>query len=581
MVAQVKPAYDTARGLASAARIRAPDVARVGPQFYKKQKPFGRQAVHANYLPCKSIAVSITLLGIALSAASPAVAQKRGGTLRLYHNDNPPSTSLLEESTIASVAPFSAVFNNLVMFDPSKVHESLDSVIPDLAESWSWDSTNTKLTFKLRQGVKWHDGMPFTAKDVQCTWRMLIGKSEASDFHRNPRKVWYSKLQDVSINGDYEATFELSEPQPSLPVLLASAFSVVYPCHVPQATMRTKPIGTGPFKFVEFKRGNSIRLVRNPDYWKKDRPYLDEITFRMIDSRATRMLAFATGEFDITFPADISVSLMRDVKARAPNAICEMITTGTFSNLMVNRVNPPFDNPDIRKAMSLAIDRKAFNTILMEGLALTGGAMLPKPAGEWGMPPEMVSSLMGYGPDTEKNIAEAKAIMQKLGYSETKPLPIKIQTRNLPTYRDAAVIVADQLKKIYITGELDVLETPQWYARLARKDYTIGLNVTGVSVDDPDGNIVENYSCKSERNYTQYCNAEVDKLLAAQSRELDKDKRKKIVWDIERLLVDDAARPTIISSVAANCWQPYVRNYTPHDNSQYNTLRFEEVWLDK
>jgi peptide/nickel transport system substrate-binding protein len=557
---------------------------RVAPdrrRFYTKQKPFREASMRANCLPGKSRAAFVALLGIALLAATPVAAQKRGGTLRLYHNDNPPSTSLLEESTIASVAPFSAVFNNLVMFDPAKVHESLDSVIPDLAESWSWDSTNTKLTFKLRQGVKWHDGMPFTAKDVQCTWRMLIGKSEASDFHRNPRKVWYSKLQDVSINGDYEATFELSEPQPSLPVLLASAFSVVYPCHVPQATMRAKPIGTGPFKFVEFKRGNSIRLARNPDYWKKDRPYLDEITFRMIDSRATRMLAFATGEFDITFPADISVSLMRDVKARAPSAICEMITTGTFSNLMVNRVNPPFDNPDIRKAMSLAIDRKAFNTILMEGLALTGGAMLPKPAGEWGMPPEMVSSLMGYGPDIDRNIGEAQAIMQKLGYSETKPLPIKIQTRNLPTYRDAAVIVADQLKKIYITGELDVLETPQWYARLARKDYTIGLNVTGVSVDDPDGNIVENYSCKSERNYTQYCNAEVDKLLAAQSRELDKDKRKKIVWDIERLLVDDAARPVIISSVAANCWQPYVRNYTPHDNSQYNTLRFEEVWLDR
>ena len=188
-------------------------------------------------------------------AASPAAAQKKGGTLRLYHNDNPPSTSLLEESTIASVTPFAAVFNNLVVFDPAKPHESIETVIPDLAESWSWDPTNTKLTFKLRQGVKWHDGQPFTAKDVQCTWRMLIGKSEAQDFHRNPRKVWYTKLQDVTINGDYEATFELSEPQPSLPVLLASAFSPVYPCHVPQQVMRTKPIGTGPFKFVEFKRG--------------------------------------------------------------------------------------------------------------------------------------------------------------------------------------------------------------------------------------------------------------------------------------------------------------------------------------
>jgi peptide/nickel transport system substrate-binding protein len=548
---------------------------------YRKTKTFWEARMRASRLPGKSAACVIAALVIALSAATPVVAQKRGGTLRLYHNDNPPSTSLLEESTIASVTPFSAVFNNLVVFDPAKVHESIDTVVPDLAESWSWDATNTRLTFKLRQGVKWHDGKPFTAKDVQCTWRMLIGKSEVSEFHRNPRKVWYGKLQDVTINGDYEATFELSEPQPSLPVLLASAFSAVYPCHVPQATMRTRPVGTGPFKLVEFNRGASIRLVRNPDYWKKDRPYLDEITFRMIDSRATRMLAFATGEFDITFPADISVSLMKDVKARAPNAICEMITTGTQSNLMVNRVNPPFDNPEIRKAMSLAIDRKAFNTILMDGLALMGGAMLPKPAGEWGMPPEMVSSLTGYGPDTDRNIAQAREIMQKLGYSDAKPLGIKIQTRNLPNYREAAVIVTDQLKKIYIAGELDILETPQWYARLARKDYTIGLNVTGVSVDDPDGNIVENYSCKSERNYTQYCNAEVDQLLAAQSRELDKEKRRKIVWDIERLLVDDAARPNIISNVAVNCWQPYVRNYIPHDNSQYNSLRFEDVWLDK
>src|SRR6478609_855867 len=169
-------------------------------------------------LPDKLSVALMMLFCIELLVATPATAQKKGGTLRLYHNDNPPSTSLHEESTIASVTPFAAIYNNLVVFDPAKVHESLDTVIPDLAESWSWDSTNTKLTFKLRQGVKWHDGQPFTAKDVQCTWRMLIGKGDAKDFHRNPRKVWYTKLQDVTVNGDDEATFELSEPQPSLPV---------------------------------------------------------------------------------------------------------------------------------------------------------------------------------------------------------------------------------------------------------------------------------------------------------------------------------------------------------------------------
>src|SRR5262249_11407616 len=248
------------------------------------------------------------------------------------------------------------------------------------------------------------------------------------------------------------------------PALLASAFSPVYPCHVPQQTMRTNPIGTGPFKLVEFRRGASIRLVRNPDYFKKDRPYLDEITYRVIDSRSTRMLAFSAGEFDITFPSDVSIPLLKDMKERSPNAICEMTTTGVLINLMVNRVNPPFDNPEMRKAMSLALDRKPFNTILMEGQGRLGGAMLPKPQGEWGMLEEMLAARTGNDAHTEKNQKAARAIMEKLGYSDAKPLQIKIQTRNLPTYRDPAVIVSDQLKKIHIVSELDILDTPRWYS---------------------------------------------------------------------------------------------------------------------
>src|SRR5262249_44231260 len=152
-----------------------------------------------------------------------------------------------------------------------------DTIVPDLATSWSWDDSKTKLTVKLREGVTWHDGKPFTAKDVQCTWNMLAGKLEGTDFRRNPRKIWDFNLHEVTIKGDYEATFNLKAPQPAFLMLLASGYSPVYPCHVSPAQMRTKPIGTGPFKFVEFKRGDSIRLEKNPNYWKKDRPYLDAI----------------------------------------------------------------------------------------------------------------------------------------------------------------------------------------------------------------------------------------------------------------------------------------------------------------
>jgi peptide/nickel transport system substrate-binding protein len=453
--------------------------------------------------------------------------------------------------------------------------------VPDLAESWSWDESKTKLTFKLRQGVKWHDGKPFTAKDVQCTWHMLIGKGDVADFRKNPRKVWYENLSEVTISGDYEATFNLKAPQPALIMLLASGFSAVYPCHVPQQAMRTRPVGTGPFKFVEFKRGESIALTRNPDYFKPGKPYLDGITYKIIDNRSTRLLAFTTGEFDITFPSDITVPLMKDMKAQAPKATCVLNPSGVSSNLIVNRERPPFDNPEIRKAMSLAFNRDEFNTILQEGQATYGGAMLARPAGQWGMPEEVVASLPGYSSDYAGRLKEAQAIMQKLGFGERKTLRMKLPTRNLPTYRDPAVILIEQLKKIYIESELEVVDTPQWYPKVARKDYTIGFNLTGVSVDDPDANLVENYSCKSERNYTQYCNAEVDKLLIRQSQEADKDKRRQLVWEIERMLVEDAARPIIYHGVSGNCWHAHVKGYTAHANSIYNNTRFEDTWLDK
>ena len=510
-----------------------------------------------------------------------AMAQKQGGILRIPHRDNPPSASTLEEATISVTIPYMSIYNNLVLFDQAKPHESAETIVPDLATSWSWDDSKKKLTFKLREGVKWHDGKPFTGKDVQCTWHMLIGKGDVQDFRKNPRAIWYQNLAEVTINGDYEATFVLKEPQPALPLLLASGYSSVYPCHVPQREMRTKPIGTGPFKFVEYRRGESIKLARNPDYWKKGKPHLDGIEFKIVENRSTRVLAFAAGDFDMTFPTDITIPLGRDMKSQAPKAICEYAPTGVANNLIVNRSAAPFDKPEIRKAMSLALDRAAFSKILAEGQSKIGGAMLPAPQGEWGMPPEVLAKLDGYGGDVEKNQAEARKIMSGLGYSAEKPLKVKIATRNIAVYRDPAVILIDQLKKIFIEGELENVDTPQWYAKVQRKDYSVGMNLTGVSVDDPDGNLVENYACKSDRNYTEYCNPEVDRLLALQSKESDKEKRQKIVWDIEKLLVDDAARPIIDHNIAGTCWHPYVKGFVVHDNSIYNNTRFEDVWLDK
>jgi peptide/nickel transport system substrate-binding protein len=527
----------------------------------------------------KSIFV-VALVFAATTVALPALAQKQGGTLRIYHRDNAPSGSIHEEATISTVQPFMGVFNNLVVYDQTKPTNSVETIVPDLAESWAWDASKTKLTFKLRQGVKWHDGKPFTAKDVQCTWNKLTGKDE-DEFRKNPRAIWYHNVKEVAVNGDHEATFVLGRPQPSILNMLASGYTPVYPCHVKSQAMRTNPIGTGPFKFVEFKRGDAVKFVRNPDYWKKGRPFLDGIEWKVIENRSTRILAFVAGEFDMTFNADVTVPLLKDVTSQAPKAVCDLAPTYVSTNLIINRTVAPFNDPNIRQAMALALDRKAYNDILSGGKALISGVMMPPPEGKWGMPPETLSTLPGYGPDLEKNQAEGRKIMESLGYSAAKPLKIKVSTRNIAIYRDPAVILIDQLKKIHIDGELEVIDTSIWHAKVTRGEYSVGLNLTGVGVDDPDVNLYENYACDSERNLTKYCNKEVDALIEKQSREADAAKRREIVWEVERRLAQDLARPIIYYDRQATCWQPHLKGFVLHHNSIYNNWRYEDVWLDK
>ena len=310
--------------------------------------------------------MAASALLITITGAGSALAQKPGGVLHVAHRDSPASMSTLEEVTISTVAPMMAVFNNLVLFDQHVPQNTMQSILPDLATEWSWSKDGTELTFWLREGVRWHDGQPFTAKDVQCTWDTPLGRSQAK-FRINPRKSWYWNLDRVTANGDHEATFHLKQPQPALLALLASGYSPVYPCHVPPKDMRQHPIGTGPFKFVSYQPNESIRLTRNPDYWKPGRPYLDGIEWTIIPNRSTALLAFLAEKVDMTFPYEVTVPLLKDIERQDPQAICELRPRGVSSTLIVNRDATPFDNPDLRRAMALTLDRRSFIDVLSGG----------------------------------------------------------------------------------------------------------------------------------------------------------------------------------------------------------------------
>jgi peptide/nickel transport system substrate-binding protein len=527
----------------------------------------------------KYAALATALLAALTLSTAQAAEPKHGGILHIYHRETPPSLSIHEEATFSVNVPAMPIFNNLVEYDQHKPQNSMGTIVPDLATEWAWSKDALALTFKLRQGVKWHDGQPFTAKDVKCTFDLLQGKSQ-DKFRKNPRKDWYAFVDNVSINGDFEATFHMKRPQPSVLAMLASGYTPIYPCHVPAAQMRTHPIGTGPFKFASMNQNESIKLTKNPDYWKKGLPYLDGIEFTIIKNRATAVLAFVAGKVDMTFPTEMTAALVKDIKSQDPTAICEIKPINVSTNLIINRENPPFNNLELRKAMALALDRKSFIDIILQGQGDQGGALLPPPDGVWGLPPDMLKAIPGYG-DVKKDREQARAIMTKLGYSADKPLKIKVSTRNLATYRDPAVVLIDQLKTIYIDAELEPVESGAWFAKVARNDYSVGLNLTGNGIDDPDQAFYENFGCGSERNYTHYCNKDIEKLFDAQSVETDVAKRKKLVWDIDKKLQEDVARPILYHARTGTCWKPFVKNVTIMSNSAYNSYRYEDIWLDK
>ncbi len=515
---------------------------------------------------------------LAMSLAPGAFAQQSGGTLKIGHFDSPASMSMLEESTLAVNRPMMGVFNNLVMFKQDEPQNTPDTIVPELATAWTWNEEGTELTFPLRQGVKWHDGKPFTAADVRCTFDLLQGKG-SEKLRINPRKSWFDNVAEVTQNGDYEVTVHLKRPQPSILAMLATGWTPIYPCHVSPAQMRLHPIGTGPFKFVEFKPNQSITVARNPDYWKPGRPYLNGIEHKIIKDVSTRLLSFIAGNEDVYF--GVTIPQLKDIKNQVPQAICDMTIPNVARNLIVNRDAPPFNNPELRRAISLTIDRQGFVDIIAEGQGAIGGVMQPPPEGVWGMPPYAMRNLPGYDPDVASSRAKARKIMEKLGYGPNKRLPVTVSTRNLAPYRDPAVILISQLKEIYIDADLDPIDTTQWYPKLTRKDYKVGLNVTETAVDDPDVAFYENYVCGAQRNYTGYCNAEIDKLIDRQSAEPNVEKRKKLVWEIERKLIEDDARPILFYTRVANCREPRVKGLTTMVNSIYNSWRFEDLWLEQ
>jgi peptide/nickel transport system substrate-binding protein len=522
----------------------------------------------------------IAMVGLNLTAAV-GQAPKSGSTLNLMQREDlAQGFAVHETATISDVWPAGPCFNNLVIFDPAKKVESQDTIIGELAEKWSWQDNYKNLVFSLRKDVKWHDGKPFTSRDVKFTFDVVRGAADAQGKLRlNPRKDWYANVEAIEAADPHTVVFRLKRPQPSLLMMLASGYSPVYAAHVPPASYRTGCIGTGPFKLKEWRKGEFVEYVKNPDYFVPGRPYLDGLKYVVIAERGTRTAALQAGQLDAAFPGETSKATMEQLKKAVPQMVFHEVAQSVNDNIIMNTKKPPFDNPKVRLAVSYAIDRRGLIQAAHQGGAVLGTAMLPRPFGVWGLSEKDLLGLPGYG-KTDDMKAQARKLLGEAGITPQNPLRVEMATRAIAIYVDMASYVINELKQVGIEASLKQVETAQWHPMATRGDYQIGANLTGVGTEDPDANFYENYACGSPRNYSFYCNEDVMKMFDRQSQELDPKKRLAAVADIQRRLEQDAARPILAQRIDYYARWPHVKGLVPHNNI-YNFARMQDVWRDK
>jgi peptide/nickel transport system substrate-binding protein len=524
----------------------------------------------------------VILLAALAGGAPPAESQmpKRGGILNSLVIEDPPGLLIHESATVSNVWPMMPCYSNLVLFDPLKPLESLDTVIPELAERWSWQDTYRNLVFFLRKNVKWHDGQPFTARDVKYTFDVVREAKDAPTRLRlSARKDWYANVEAIEAPDVHTVVFRLKRPQPSLLLMLASGYSPVYPAHVPINELRQRCVGTGPFRFKEYARSQKIELERNPSYFIPDRPYLDGLRYTIITERGTRMAALEAGRLDAFVPLEMTKAMADAVKKAVPTIVITEIGQNGSDNVLLNHKRPPFDNPAVRRAVNFALDRHAYVKTVRQDGAVVGAALMPKPLGFWGLPEGDMRTLAGYG-DPARDKAEARRLLASAGFGPGKPLRLEMVTRSSPIYVDLASFVVDQLRQVGMETALRQMEVAAWFPVLARREYQIGANLTAGGFDDPDAYLYENYKCGSSRNYTDYCSEEIDRLIDQQSQELDRNRRLKLVWGIQKKLEADVARPMLGWRKEYFAQWPHVKNLVPH-NGLYNYGRMQEVWLDR
>jgi len=528
-----------------------------------------------------TVLVSLVLaLGALAAMAVPGAAQDKpryGGELTFPVPSEPPSYDGHREETFGLIHPFAPFYNTLLRVDPTD--PSGTKPVASLAESWTTANDGLTYTFKLRRGVKFHDGSEMTSKDVKASYDKIIFPPAGVG---SSRKGQYNMVEAVEAPDASTVRFRLKWPSGSFLTSLASPWNFIYKADILARDMHwyeKNIMGTGPFTFVEHVKGSHVVGKKNPNYWDKGKPYLDGFRALFVRDSAAQV-ALVRGErahiqFRSFAPKDrdnLKAALGDKIAVQESPWDCILLVA-------MNHDKKPFDDKRVRRALTLALDRYAGSRALSQIAIVKEVAGVQVPGTPFATPPDELAQLAGYWRDINKSRAEARRLLKEAG---AEGLSFTFKNRGIPMpYEPLAIWMIDQWRQIGLEVKHEVVESAAYFGQVVRPgNFDVAMDFQCGYIVEPDLDLYKFVSRdKNPANYSRYIDRTLDELYEKQSRATDPEERKKYIRAFEKRLLDEEAHymltlqwhRIIPHSAKVKGWQ-----VTP---SHYLNNTLDVVWL--
>jgi len=529
--------------------------------------------------PLFTVRVLWVLVGSVVAAIpAPVDAQetpRRGGVLLSVIGADAPSLDAHQESTFATLHPVAPLYSTLLQIDPY----SHPNVIGDAASEWKISPDGLTYTFKIRHGIRFHDGSTMTAADVKATFDKIIFPPEGV---RSPRKIYYTAVVGIEAPDPSTVVFKLKFPSASLLNNLASPWAVIYPKKYLDKDpnyFKNNVVGSGPFKFKSYTRGSTFEGERNPDYFVKDRPYLDGYKFYISTDTSVRAAAIRSGRAYIEF-RDLPNSEVEAIKKHLGDQVAVQQAPNTIQfGIAMNNTVKPFTDVRVRKALTLGLDRYTASKVLYGITGLKEVGALTRPGTQWAMSPAELEQFPGFWRDADKSRAEAKRLLAEAGYPNGFKVVLKNRNIKLP-YQDWAVFAIQEWKRIGIEAENRPVETATWFADgRDQGNFELIILPAGAVIDDPDV-LLNPAVTGSPQNWGRFSNPAIDDLYSRQARTLDPAERRKLVIELQKIVLENAYYMPGLWWMRNVVHWAKVKNYVAQP-SQFTNQKLQDVWLSE